>query len=204
MLVNLHYWCISTVSVFWCLLKELSDLMVANSILMSFQPPSLKSYFTFCFNQLGLLVPISHWWLIWSCSLINKDDLNVFYSQTYNSVAELNLEVFWFLLSVIKPDWHGQRSHNGIAAKMLAWILYVRKSPRVFSPLKVLFQHWSDTWHRFVFNVAIFPKTKKQHQFEFSGFELLFLVVDWVDWVFLHCPCILSCPHSLSFVPFLP
>lgn len=88
-LVNLHYWCISTVSVFRCLLKELSDLMVANSIL-SFQPPSRKSYFTFCFNQSGMLVPISHWWLIWSCSLINKDDLNVFYSQTYNSVAELN------------------------------------------------------------------------------------------------------------------
>lgn len=142
-LVNLHYWCISTVSVFRCLLKELSDLMVANSILMSFQPPSLNPYFTFCFNQSDLLVPISHWWLIWSCSLINKDDLNVFYSQTYNSVAELNLKFFWFLLSVIKPDWHGHRSHNGIAAKMLALILlYVHKGPRGFSPLKVLFRHW--------------------------------------------------------------
>lgn len=57
------------------------------------------------------------------------------YSQTYNSIAELNLEFFWFLQSVIKPDWHGQRSHNGIAAKMLALILlYAHKGPRGFSP----------------------------------------------------------------------
>lgn len=37
-----------------------------------------------------------------SCSLINKDDLNVLYSQTFNSAAEPNSEFFWFLPSVIK------------------------------------------------------------------------------------------------------
>lgn len=53
-LVNLHYWCISTVSVFRCLLKELSDLMVANSILM-FSASLSKVLLHFLLQPVGLV-----------------------------------------------------------------------------------------------------------------------------------------------------
>lgn len=125
------------------------------------------------------------------------------YSQTYNSIAELNLEFFWFLQSVIKPDWHGQRSHNGIAAKMLLWFCYTHtKVHEAFPPLKFCsdIDQIPDT-DSFLMS-QFFPETKKQHQFEFSGFELLFLV-SWLSLPSLSLYSVLS-SFLFSFYPFPP